>query len=107
MKIRFERGRSSIVLRGKLPPCDNRIYKFRARQGQNISVALRPMESNLVFWVQGLKAGLLQEIGKGGVTEWSGKLPETDEYEIYVSTPPVQNSEQTRLSPFRLKIEIN
>jgi hypothetical protein len=49
---------------------------------------------DIVFWIQtrkylkGRNTLILEGIDKGGVDDWSGKLPATGEYEIYVSNPP-------------------
>ncbi|HEX8474627.1 MAG TPA: hypothetical protein VF666_11380 [Pyrinomonadaceae bacterium] len=111
-RISLERGESTVVLRGKLEPCKQRIYKLRARQGQRMSVVLLPDENDVVFWVRGrpsLRESVslvLDGIHRNGVTDWSGELPFSGEYEIYVSRPPVSDRREKRVLPYKIELRI-
>jgi hypothetical protein len=68
---------------------------------------------DLVFWVQAKgwfppskTTALLDGIDKGGVTDWSGRLPGTGEYEIYVSNPPISDHPLTSSKRYALEITI-
>jgi hypothetical protein len=57
-------------------------------------------------YVQGRSTALLEGIDKGGVTDWSGELPITGEYEIYVSNPPISDHVVKRALPYKLEVKI-
>lgn len=103
-QIRFEHGHTDITLNSVLRPDAIHVYKFRARAGQRMSVRLRLADKragragDVVFWVQskeyvgGRNTTILEGIDpKGGAVNWSGELPLTGEYEIYLSNPEVSD----------------
>jgi len=109
--VKFVRGASSVVLRGQLEPCDQRVYRLRARQGQKMSVVLLPSENDVVFWVFGKSpreshALVLDGIHRNGVTDWTGELRFSGDYEIRLGRPPVSDSAQARTLPYRLEVRI-
>jgi hypothetical protein len=75
-------------------------------------VRLQAPADDVVFWVQskkyvqGRNTALLEGIDKGGVADWSGELPITGEYEIYVSNPPVSDHPVKRALSYKLEVEI-
>lgn len=109
-RMRFERGESSVTVRGKLEPCKRRIYKLRARQGQKMAVLLLPEENDIVFWVRGVEPAtgplVLEGIHRNGMTDWSGELPFSGEYEISISRPPVSDSTRKRTLPYKLEVRV-
>lgn len=111
-EIIFEKGQSATVLRGQLEPCERRVYKFRAREGQRMSLSLFPAENDVVFWLQStqyiaeLHSHVLDGIHKNGVVSWEGELPRSGVYEIVIARPSVSNSPQQRTLPYRLKMRI-
>jgi hypothetical protein len=118
-KISLSHGRTATVLKGALRPYTKHIYRFRARIGQEMTIQLRlrrdgeVSQKDLVFWVQSRgwyppssNTALLEGIDKGGVTNWSGILPGTGEYEIYVSNPPISDHAIRRSLPYTLEITI-
>lgn len=110
-QVKFERGGSSVVLRGRLEPCDGRVYKLRARQGQKMSVVLLPAENDVVFWVFGKKpserhALVLEGIHRNGVTDWTGELRFSGDYEIRLGRPPVSDSAEAETLPYQLEVRI-
>jgi hypothetical protein len=86
-----------------LVPYTNHIFRFTGRAGQVLTAHLEVQQAfgqdgnDVVFWIQSRKyiAGsntmILDGIDKGGVQDWSGTLPASGEYEIYVSNPPVSD----------------
>lgn len=118
-RLIFERGRTDAVLRGVLRPYTNHIYRFRARAGQKMSVRLHLAEKraeeagDVAFWVQSrdhlLKnsTAILEGIDpKGGETSWSGELPMTGEYEIYLANPEISDHVIKRALHYTLEVEI-
>lgn len=111
-RIRFERGASSVALRGRLEPCRRRVYKLRARRGQKMSVLLLPEENDLAFWVRGARSApardslVLKGIHRNGATVWSGELPFSGEYEIHVARPPVSDRPEKRVRPYKLEVRV-
>lgn len=77
-----------------------------------MAVRLQAPVNDVVFWVQSRKYSqgrdtlLLEGIFKGGVDDWSGELPVTGEYEIYVSNPPINDHLIKRALPYKLVVEI-
>jgi hypothetical protein len=118
-QISFSRGGHTATLKGMLRPYSKHIYRFRARGGQEMSIELRfqkegvGRDGDLVFWVQcrgwyppGSRTAVLERIDKGGVANWSGILPGTGEYEIYVSNPPIGDHAIRRSLPYKLQMAI-
>lgn len=111
-RISFARGQTSTILRARLKPYTNHVYRLSARKGQHMAVRLQAPVNDVVFWVQSRKYSpgrdtlLLEGIYKGGVADWSGELPVTGEYEIYVSNPPVSDHPVKRALPYKLAVEI-
>ncbi|HEV2704603.1 MAG TPA: hypothetical protein VGV59_01685 [Pyrinomonadaceae bacterium] len=110
-QVKFERGASSIVLRGRLEPCEQRIYKLRALRGQKLEVVLLPAENDVVFWLFGREpaerhALVLDGVHRNGVTQWTGELQFTGDYEIRLGRPPVSASDQQQTLPYRLEVRI-
>lgn len=115
-RISFPRKGNTATLKGTLQPYSNHIYRFWARCEQQVTIELRQTkelgrDGDLVFWIQsrgwypaGRSSSVLEGIDKGGATNWSGILPGTGEYEIYVSNPPISDHPIVRSLPYRLRI---
>ncbi len=117
-RVRFGRGQTGATLSSVLRPGTSHVYTFRARAGQRMSVRLRltdkrgAREGDVVFWVQskkyvaGRNTAILEGIDpRGGAVEWTGQLPLTGEYEIYLSNPEVSDHEILR--PLRYAVEVS
>jgi hypothetical protein len=115
--ISINPGPDPTVLKGTLRPYSKHIYRFHARAGQEMTIRLLPQKQeaeskrDIVFWVQsrgwypsGSRTALLEGIDKGGVTYWSGSLPGTGEYEIYISNPPISDHVIRNSLPYKLEI---
>jgi hypothetical protein len=111
-RIRFERNHSSTILRGNLRPYTNHIYRFHARQGQRMTVRVQSPANDIVFWVQsrryvhGSSSLILGGIHRNGETDWSGELPLSGEYEIYVSNPPMSDHAVSRALYYEVELRI-
>ncbi|HWS55058.1 MAG TPA: hypothetical protein VN228_13065 [Pyrinomonadaceae bacterium] len=88
-QIRFARGSNSAVVRGRITRADRDQYMIRARAGQVMTVRLDAADPRVgfdVFVTTGLEALPVTEADRLQ-REWSGRLPEGDEYYINVLTP--------------------
>ncbi len=89
IRVKFPPGRTTAVLKGKTTGgpsesggMDPVAYRLRARRGQQMSLHLVSAKKNAVFGVYLPGMDLLE--GAQGVTDWSGPLPKTGDYEIIV-----------------------
>jgi hypothetical protein len=118
-QINLDDERQPIMLKGTLQPYSRHIYRFRGRVGQEMIIRLdiqkerSERDGEVVFWVQsngwyppGRSTALLEGNDKGGITDWSGKLPGTGEYEIYVSNPPISDRAVRRSLRYKLEITV-
>ena len=84
--IRFERGRTTAVVKDRVALCTAHSYRLRARAGQTMSVNL----------ATGNRTSLTLHAPNGdaladGEKSWSGELPETGEYRIHIGTDATAN----------------
>lgn len=111
-RVNFEPGQSSTVLRGSLRPYANHIYRLQARQGQRMTVRVQSPVDDVVFWVKtkgdarGRYSLVLEGIHRNGVTEWSGELPSSAEYEIHVSNPHISDHVVRRTLRYQVELRI-
>lgn len=82
-QIRFSRGASSTVLRGRIARGTSHIYRVRARAGQEMAVALDTGDETSLT-ISARSAGILE--GADGVRQTVVELPETGEYIIQIGT---------------------
>ena len=82
-QIRFARGASSTVLRGRIARGTTHIYRVRARAGQEMAVVLNTGDDTS-FTISGWSSGILE--GADGVRQTVVELPETGEYVIQIGT---------------------
>jgi hypothetical protein len=82
-QIRFQRGRTTAVIKDTVRLCTGHEYHLRARAGQTLSVHLATgNRTSLTLYTP---AGDTPE-GADGVKDWSGELAETGEYIINIGT---------------------
>ncbi|HLL76087.1 MAG TPA: hypothetical protein VK421_12585 [Pyrinomonadaceae bacterium] len=79
--IRFERGRTTAVVKDRVLLCTAHSYRLRAKAGQTMSVNL----------ATGNRTSLTLHAPSGdaladGEKSWSGELPETGDYHIHIGT---------------------
>lgn len=86
-RVRFAKGKSSTVISESVLRGDADTYIVGARKGQTLSVKITSVEDNAVFRVMNADDEYLQNAGdeEDGKTVWSGKLPQTGDYNIVVS----------------------
>ncbi|HEX8352218.1 MAG TPA: hypothetical protein VF611_04950 [Pyrinomonadaceae bacterium] len=81
--LRFQRGRTTAVLKDAVRLCTSHEYRLRASAGQTMSVNLAAgRRTSLTVYAPA--SGIIE--GADGVKSWSGELPETGEYVINVGT---------------------
>jgi hypothetical protein len=81
-RVRFQRGRTTAVIKDTVRFCFSHEYSLRARRGQTMSVHLATGKKTS-FTVQS-PSGTIEDAD--GVKDWSGELPETGEYTIVIGT---------------------
>jgi hypothetical protein len=89
IRVKFPPGRTTVILKGKTTGgpsegggMDPITYVLRARKGQQMTLRLTSAKKNAVF---GIYAPGMELIETGqNVTNWSGPLPKSGDYEIMV-----------------------
>lgn len=83
--IRFERGRTTTVIKDAVVRGTLDRYILRARAGQTLTVHITSLEDNASFEIYrvGNKRSLT---GPEETTDWSGKLPRNGDYVIEVGS---------------------
>jgi hypothetical protein len=82
-QIRFERGRTTSVIKDTVRLCTSHEYRLRARSGQTMSVNLATGKRTS-FTLYSPAGDRLESAD--GVKNWSGELPATGEYVIHIGT---------------------
>ena len=82
-QVRFARGSSSAVMRGRIARGTSHIYRVRARAGQEMAVVLKTGDDTS-FTISGWNSGILE--GADGVRQTVVELPENGEYVIQIGT---------------------
>ncbi len=86
--IRFERGRTTGVVKGRVTSARNVCYTVRARAGQRMTVHVTSPGKRVRFNVAGVGDGDVAQIeGAYDVTDWEGELTFGDDYVISVGVP--------------------
>ncbi len=111
-RVTLQKGQTATVLEGRLKPYTRHLYRFRGQAGRRLSVQLEPADGDVVLWVQSTRpvpdsdSFILPGLSKSGVTDWSGELPSTQDYEIYVSNPRISDHPVKRVLPYKLRLEV-
>jgi hypothetical protein len=85
-RMRFPRGSNSTVVEGAVIRGDRDRYMLAARAGQTMTVSITSLEDNAVFQIYqpGAKKTLEGAGEAQDATRWSGRLPATGDYTIFV-----------------------
>ncbi len=86
--IRFQRGKISSIVSGRILLGTSHIYRVRARERQQMAVVLKT-GNRTSFTISARGAGILE--GADGVRQTVVELPETGEYEIQIGTDVTAN----------------
>jgi len=89
IRVKFPPGRTTVVLKGRTTGgpsesggMDPITYRLRAKQGQTMTLHLTSAKKNAVL---GVWAPGMDPINVGqDVSDWSGQLPKSGDYEISV-----------------------
>ena len=88
-RVKFPPGRTTVVLNGRTTGgpsesggMDPVGYILRARKGQTMTLHLTSAKKNAVFGLYAPGMDLVE--GAQTVSDWSGELPKTGDYEIIV-----------------------
>ena len=79
-RVRFEPGRTTAVLRGKVTGRVSRVYLLTARKGQHMTVRLSGQSGAVFNIVNPDRTGLSQL----QIRDWEGELPLAGTYRIHV-----------------------
>ena len=82
-RVRFQRGRTTAVLKNSVVRGTVDRYLLGARKGQQIIVHITSVENNAVFNIYTPQGGTLAGEGEDS-TDWSGTLPASGDYVIEV-----------------------
>ena len=82
-RVRFARGRTTVVLKNSVVRGTVDRYLLGARKGQQIIVHITSVENNAVFDIYTPQGGTLAGEGEDS-TDWSGTLPQDGDYIIEV-----------------------
>lgn len=91
-RVRFQKGRTTAVLKGKLPreTAEYDAYIVRARAGQTLTVHLATEDKQAFVKVFALELGPAEDMmtpeGDDIIQDWSGKLPVRGDYSVQVYT---------------------
>jgi hypothetical protein len=86
-RVRFPRGRTTAVLKGAVVRATQDQYILGTRGGQTMTVHITSREKNAVFTILGPDATALPGTEEGAdTTDWSGELPLSGDYSIWVGT---------------------
>ena len=87
--IRFAPGKSSAVIKKRIPLGTTHLYTLSAREGQNMTVILTVAGNQTSFTIYSPSDGIIE--GADGETMWRGMLNESGEYQIVIGTDKTAN----------------
>jgi len=91
-RVRFQRGRTTAILKGKLPraTAEYDAYIVRGRAGQTLTVHLATGDKQAFVKVFAMELGPTEDMltpeGDDIIQDWSGKLPVAGDYSVQVYT---------------------
>lgn len=91
-RVRFQRGRTTAILKGKLPreTAEYDAYIVRGRAGQTLTVHLATSDKQAYLKVFALELGPTEDMltpeEDDIIQDWSGKLPVPGDYSVQVYT---------------------
>jgi hypothetical protein len=99
-RIRFEKGRTTAVVKGAIAYAHSDVYTLGARKGQTMTLHVASRNPDVVFSVSAPSSSPVE--GAFTVRDWSGELPESGDYTITV----VNNRERSGATPYTLEVTI-
>lgn len=84
-RVRFQRGRTTAILKGAVVRGTQDRYILGARGGQTMIAHISSLEKNAVFAILGPDGTALEGAEEGtDVTDWTGTLPSSGDFSIWV-----------------------
>ena len=84
-RVRFQRGRTTAILKGAVVRGTQDRYILGARGGQTMIVHISSLEKNAVFAILSPDGTALEGAEEGAdATDWSGTLPGSGDFSIWV-----------------------
>jgi hypothetical protein len=99
-RVRFERGRKTVTLKGAIAPGHTDVYKVAANTGQKMKLHLASPNLAVTFILM-TPAGEVLE-GAFSARDWSGELPQKGDYAVTL----VNNEEGGDESPYTLEVTV-
>jgi len=85
-RVRFAKGTHTATLKGAVIRATKDKYLLGARAGQTMTVSITALEQNAVFYIAGPDGSTLAGAeDESDITNWTGELPDSGDYSIYVS----------------------
>ncbi len=86
-RIRFKPGADSAIINTSVIRGTRDIYLLGAQKGQTMTVKIESLENNALFDIEAppTKSGQ-RRVLREGVTAWSGKLPDSGDYQITIGS---------------------
>ena len=83
-RINFKKGEVSATVSGSIPnSSEGHEYIFRGREGQTLLAKLKSAARDIDFYIETPSGETLD--GATGLRNWSGELPETGDYHLYIN----------------------
>lgn len=84
-RINFKKGEVSATVSGSIPSTlEGHEYIFRGREGQALLAKLKSAKKDIGFYIETPSGETLD--GATALKNWSGELPETGDYHLYINT---------------------
>jgi hypothetical protein len=94
-RVKFARGRTTAVLKGRVKDGNTKLYVLGASQGQTMSVHVTSKGKGVQFTLSSA-----QDIISDPTDDWSGDLPDNGDYTIAVF------SSKSQAQPYTLEVTI-
>lgn len=85
-KIRFDAGQTSAYVQKRIRSGEQHLYRVRALQGQTLVLSASSPEADVYLAVKGLTDGQVLLSAASQATDWSGRLPADQEYQVSLTT---------------------
>ena len=96
-RLALPAGRAVLERQGRAAYGKSYVWTFHAQKGQKIEIRLTSTGERAKFSLNGEKTSLEEAFL---VDQWSGPLPNTDDYNIVI----VMNEEKSPAVPYRLRV---
>jgi hypothetical protein len=84
--LKFKPGGTTVMLQALIRSSERQVYLLRALAGQTLIVSAASAGNDVFVDVSGLQGGQTLLSASAGLTSWSGKLPQSEDYQITLSS---------------------